>query len=114
MKKLLSFFGMIMVCLLLGPILMISGMAMEQDTDLLTTVPSWHTISLKIEGKGMVAIDEDRYSKSEDIPVQRHGQPKIQVQAAEGHYIKSVFCNQENVTHLVKKAFGRCRKWKRI
>ena len=55
-------------------------------------------------------LNEAQYYKTEDIVVQRHSQPSLHVQAASGYYIKSVFCNQENVTHLVKKGVWTMQK----
>lgn len=88
----------ILICILL---LMFLLTANAQETTLTTTVPSSHILHLDIDGKGTVTVNGIEYSKSKDIPIQRHSEPSVQIRPARGYSIGSVTCNQENITHLV-------------
>ena len=41
-----------------------------------------------------------QYSKTTNIPIQRHSEPFVEILAAKDYYIRSVTYNQENITHL--------------
>lgn len=70
------------------------------DTTLTTSVPANHTIQLDIKGKGTVVIDGKQYSKTQNLSIQRHSEPSIQIQVSRGYSVRSVTYNQENITHL--------------
>ena len=71
-----------------------------QEINLTTSVPSKHTLHLNIAGKGTVTVNGIEQPKSKDIPIQRHSEPSVQIQAARDYYIKSVTYNGERITHL--------------
>lgn len=70
------------------------------DTTLKTSVPANHIIYLDVKGNGTILIDGKQYSKTTNIPIQRHSEPFVEILAAKDYYIRSVTYNQENITHL--------------
>ena len=71
-----------------------------QKTVFRTTIPSEHSLYLIINGQGIVTIDGKQYSKTTNIPIQRHSEPFVEIQAARGYYMRSVTYNEENITYL--------------
>lgn len=71
-----------------------------QETVFRTDIPSEHSLHLTINGQGIVIIDGKQYSKTTNVPIQRHSEPFVEIQAAKDYYIRSVTYNQENITHL--------------
>ena len=71
-----------------------------QETVFRTAIPSEHSLHLTISGQGIVTIDGKQYSKTTNVPIQRHSEPFVEIQAAKDYYIRSVTYNQENITHL--------------
>lgn len=71
-----------------------------QETTLITSVPLSHTLHLNIDGKGTVSVNGNKHSKTKNIPVNRHSEPFVQIQAARGYSVRSVVYNNENITHL--------------
>lgn len=72
-----------------------------QKTVFRTTIPSEHSLYLIINGQGIVTIDGKQYSKTANIPIPRHSEPFVEIQAARGYYMRSVTYNKENITYLV-------------
>ena len=73
-----------------------------QETVFRTAIPSEHSLHLTISGQGIVTIDGKQYSKTTNVPIQRHSEPFVEIQAAKDYYIRYVTYNQENITHLFK------------
>lgn len=71
-----------------------------QKTVFRTTIPSEHSLYLIINGQGIVTIDGKQYSKTTNIPIQRHSEPFVEIQAARGYYMRSVTYNEENISYL--------------
>lgn len=71
-----------------------------QETVFRTAIPSEHSLHLTIKGPGIVTIDGKQYSKTTNVPIQRHSEPNVEILAAKDYYIRSVKYNQENITHL--------------
>lgn len=70
------------------------------DTTLKTSVPANHIIYLDVKGNGTILIDGKQYSKTTNVPIQRHSKPLVEILAAKDYYIRSVTYNQESITHL--------------
>ena len=71
-----------------------------QKTVFRTTIPSEHSLYLTINGQGIFTIDGKQYSKTTNIPIQRHSEPFVEIQAARGYYMRSVTYNEENISYL--------------
>ncbi len=89
------------VCALALVIMMLplSVVATAQETKLTTVVPATHSLSIEINGKGIVSVDGEQYSKSKQIQILRHSGPLITVKAADGYQIKTVHFDGENITN---------------
>lgn len=70
----------------------------DTDTELSTTVPDTHTVTVTAEG-GQVSIDGT--VRDGEVAVARHSRQEYRMVAAEGHALDTLMYNGENVTDKV-------------
>ena len=88
-------YSFVLAIMLLLPLSIITN---AQETKLTTIVPATHSLSIEINGKGVISVDGVQYSKTKQIQILRHSSPIITVKAADGYQLKSVVFNGESIT----------------
>ena len=91
---------MLLLCLLIC-----SVTAYASDTELTTTVPTEHTVQLKVDGRGSVVIDGAAYSQNAAIPVKRFSTIDIKVSPAENSALSAALYNDTDVTAQLANGF---------
>ena len=89
------------ITLLLMAVLISSALvlAAAQTTMLTTTVPSRHTVSITIYGRGRVIVDGTRRIATGTVSVKRHSTPVVTVKARYGYELASLSYNGGNIAN---------------
>ena len=91
-------FRIICILSLVVLLLPLSIIVKAQETKLTTVIPSTHTLTIEISGKGSVSVDGTQYIKTTEIQISRLAAPLIEIKAAYDYQIDSVLFNNENIT----------------
>lgn len=99
MKLKTTAFRFIHVFFLLLLMLPMSLIVRAQETIITTVVPSTHTLTIEISGKGIVSVTGKQYSKTTEIQIPRLSAPLIEMKAAENYQLDSVYFNGMDITN---------------